>query len=117
MALHFYFAAKGKQMAAEARATEAQLRLLQWLVRIEEAQQTYPGDAVLQYLAGVACVHLQLWGKAHQLLKLALPRLQDVGLETRAWQMLAELAQRRGDEAEAAVAWRSAAQVRLRRKA
>ena len=29
MALHFYFAAKGKQLAAEARATEAQLRLLQ----------------------------------------------------------------------------------------
>jgi len=27
--LHFYFAAKGKQIAAEARATEAQLRLLQ----------------------------------------------------------------------------------------
>ena len=89
----------------------------QWLVRIEQAQQTYPGDAVLQYLAGVACLRLQLWGKAHQLLKLALPRLQDVGLETRAWQMLAELAQRQGDEAQAAAAWRSAAQVRLRRKA
>lgn len=89
----------------------------QWLVRIEEAQQTYPGDAVLQYLAGVACLHLQLWGKAQQLIRLALPRLQDVGLETRAWQMLAELAQRRGDDAEAASAWRSAAQVRLRRKA
>ena len=29
VALHFYFAAKGKQIAAEARATEAQLRLLQ----------------------------------------------------------------------------------------
>lgn len=89
----------------------------QWLVRIEQAQQTYPGDAVLQYLAGVACLHLQLWGKAQQLIRLALPRLQDVGLQTRAWQMLAELAQRRGDEVEAAAAWRSAAQVRLRRKA
>ena len=29
VALHFYFVAKGKQLAAEARATEAQLRLLQ----------------------------------------------------------------------------------------
>ncbi len=89
----------------------------QWLSRIEHAQTTYPGDAVLQYLAGVACLHLQLWGKAHQLLKISLPRLQDVGLETRAWQMLAELAQRQGDEVQAAAAWRSAAQVRLRRKA
>lgn len=89
----------------------------QWLSRIEQAQKNDPGDAVLQYLAGVACLHLQLWGKAHQLIRLALPRLQDVGLETRAWQMLAELAQRQGDEAQAAAAWRSAVQVRLRRKA
>lgn len=89
----------------------------QWLSRIEQAQKNDPGDAVLQYLAGVACLHLQLWGKAHQLIRLALPRLQDVGLETRAWQMLAELAQRQGDEAQAVAAWRSAVQVRLRRKA
>lgn len=89
----------------------------QWLSRIEQAQRADPGDAVLQYLAGVACVHLQLWGKARQLLQLAVARLEDAGLQTRAWQMLAELAQRQGNEAEAAAAWRSAAQVRLRRKA
>jgi HemY protein len=88
----------------------------QWLSRIEQAQMTYPGDAILQYLAGVACLHLQLWGKAHQLIRLALPRLEDAGLQTRAWQVLAELAQRQGNEAEAAAAWRSAAHVRLRRK-
>jgi HemY protein len=88
----------------------------QWLSRIEQAQMTYPGDAILQYLAGIACLHLQLWGKAHQLIRLALPRLEDAGLQTRAWQVLAELAQRQGDEVEAAAAWRSAAQVRLRRK-
>nr|WP_319563977.1 heme biosynthesis HemY N-terminal domain-containing protein [uncultured Rhodoferax sp.] len=87
-----------------------------WLSRIERAQMLYPGDAVLQYLAGVACLHLQLWGKAHQMLTLALPRLQDVGLETRAWQILADLAQRQGEDEQAAAAWRNAAQVRLVRK-
>ena len=89
----------------------------EWLSRIERAQLAHPGDAVLQYLAGVACLHLQLWGKAHQLIRLALPRLQDTGLQARAWQVLAELAQRQGDEAQAAAAWRSASQVTLRRKA
>ena len=88
----------------------------EWLSRIEQAQTLHPGDAVLQYLAGVACLHLQLWGKAHQLIRLALPRLQDAGLQTRAWQVLAELAQRQGDDAAAADAWRNAAQATLRRK-
>ena len=88
----------------------------QWLSRIEQAQKLDPGDAVLQYLAGVACVHLQLWGKAHQLLQQAVVRLDDAGQQTRAWRMLAELAQRQGDATEAAAAWRSAAQARLPRK-
>jgi HemY protein len=88
----------------------------QWLSRIEHMQLAHPGDAVLQYLAGVACLHLQLWGKARQLIRLALPRLQDTGLQTRAWQALAELAQAEGDEAQAAAAWRSAAQSTLRRR-
>jgi hypothetical protein len=38
-------------------------------------------------------------------------------LLTRAWQVLAELAQRQGDDAQAATAWKNAAQVTLRRKA
>lgn len=88
-----------------------------WLSRIEHAQLTLPGDACLQYLAGVACLHLKLWGKAQQLLRQALPRLNDAGLLTRAWQVLAELAQRQGDDAQAAIAWKNAAQVTLRRKA
>lgn len=87
-----------------------------WLSRIEKAQQAAPGDAALQYLAGVACLHLQLWGKAQQLIRQALPRLQDSGLQTRAWQVLAELAQRQGDEVQAMAAWKSAAQASLRRK-
>ena len=87
-----------------------------WLSRIENAQQAAPGDAGLQYLAGVACLHLQLWGKAQQLIRQALPRLEDKGLLTRSWQVLAELAQRQGDEAQAMVAWKNAAQVGSRRK-
>jgi len=87
-----------------------------WLSRIERAQQAAPGDATLQYLAGVACLHLQLWGKAQQLIRQALPRLEDTGLLTRAWQVLAELAQRQGDEPQAMAAWKSAAQVSARRK-
>jgi HemY protein len=65
----------------------------------------------------VACLHLKLWGKAQQLIRQALPLLTDAGLLTRAWQVLAELAQNQGDDVQAAVAWKNAAQVRLRRKA
>jgi HemY protein len=82
-----------------------------WLVRIENAQLANPGDSVLQYLAGITCMRLQLWGKAQQLLKQALPRLQDAGLERNAWQALAKLAEQRGDAAVAAQAWQKAAQI------
>ena len=85
-----------------------------WLVRIEQAQMAQPGDAVLQYLAGVACLHLALWGKAQQLIKQALPRLHDHRLAARACMMLADLAQRQGDTEQAAAAWKQAAQLALR---
>ena len=82
-----------------------------WLNRIEAAQAAHPGDALLQYLAGVACMRLQLWGKAQQLLTQALPRLKGSKLETSAWQSLALLAEQRGDANAAARAWKSAATV------
>ena len=82
-----------------------------WLTRIEQAQMANPGDATLQYLAGITCMRLQLWGKAQQLLKQSLPRLQDAGLERNAWQVLAELAERRGDVAASTQAWQNAAKV------
>ncbi len=85
-----------------------------WLARIEQAQMAQPGDAVLQYLAGVACLHLELWGKAQQLIKQALPRLHDHRLAARACMMLADLAQRQGDTDQAAAAWKQAAQLALR---
>jgi HemY protein len=82
-----------------------------WLTRIEQAQMASPGDAALQYLAGIACMQLQLWGKAQQLLMRSLPRLQDAGLERSAWQALAELAERRNDAVAAAQAWQNAARA------
>ena len=84
---------------------------VEWLSRIESAQLKNPGDAVLQYLAGVTCMRLQLWGKARQLLTQSLTRLQDVGLRREAWRLLAELAQQQGDVEAATQAWRKAAQA------
>ena len=81
-----------------------------WLARIEQAQMQRPGDALLQYLAGTACMRLQLWGKAQQLLTQCLTRLQDAQLRRDAWRQLAEMAQRNGDQEAALRAWRSAAQ-------
>jgi HemY protein len=80
-----------------------------WLTRIERAQMANPGDAALQYLAGVTCMRLQLWGKAQQLLTQALPRLQDASLQRNAWLALADMADHRGDAAASLQAWKNAA--------
>lgn len=82
-----------------------------WLTRIENAQLANPGDAAMQYLAGITCMRLQLWGKAQQLLKQALPRLQNSGLERNAWKALAELAEQRGDVEASMQAWQNAAKA------
>ncbi len=84
---------------------------VEWLTRIESAQLSHPGEPLLQYLAGVSCLHLQLWGKAQHLLKQSLSGLKDSTLRRNAWRHLAELAQRRGDEMAAAEAYKSAAKV------
>jgi HemY protein len=80
----------------------------QWLGRIESAQLANPRDAVLQYLAGVTCMRLQLWGKAQQLLKQSLSMLQDTGLKRDAWRALAEMAEQRQDTKAATEAYREA---------
>jgi HemY protein len=82
-----------------------------WLTRIEQAQLADPADSNLQYLAGMTCMRLQLWGKAQQLLQHALPKLQDAGLARNAWAALAELADQRGDVVAATQAWKNAAKV------
>jgi HemY protein len=82
-----------------------------WLARFEAAQMRNPRDANLQYLAGMACMSRQLWGKAQQLLGQAAMGLQDVALTRKAWNALAVLAEQRGDMESASVAWKRAAQV------
>ena len=84
-----------------------------WLTRIEQAQIAHPGDPILQYLAGIACMRLQLWGKSQQLLKQSRPRLQDPGLQRNAWVALAELAERTGDIAASTQAWQNAARTAI----
>ena len=81
-----------------------------WLARIEAAQLSQPRNANLQYLAGMACLKLQLWGKARQLLTQATQGLQDATLHRNAWRALAALAEQRDDPAAAAQAYKRAAQ-------
>lgn len=81
-----------------------------WLARMEAAANANPREPRLQYLAGMACVQRELWGKAQQLLTRAAPLLQDPQLRTRAWQRLALMAEYRGDMEASAIAWKLAAQ-------
>jgi HemY protein len=96
-----------------ARALEAGLDSVDadWLARIESAQRNNPRDPNLQYLAGMACMKRQLWGKAQQLLTQAGLGLQDTELYRRAWLALAQLAEDRDDAVQAAEAWKRAAQI------
>jgi HemY protein len=80
-----------------------------WLARLELAQQNAPRDASLQYLAGMACMQRQLWGKAQQLLTQAAAGLSEADLRASAWRTLALLAEQRGDDPAAAHAWKQAA--------
>jgi len=80
-----------------------------WLARIETAHKENPRDATLQYLAGVACIKRQLWGKAQQLMSQAALGLRDPALHRNAWRALALLAEERGDAVAAEEAWKSAA--------
>jgi HemY protein len=81
---------------------------VEWLRRIEQAQMANPRDAVLQYLAGIVCMRLALWGKAQQLLRQCLPQLEDTHLRRDAWRALAALAEQRQDTAAATEAYRQA---------
>jgi HemY protein len=94
-------------------ALEASLDSLDaaWLARIEAALQARPQDASLEYLAGMACLKRQLWGKAQQLLSHAVLGLQDSSLKRRAWSALAELAEQRSDSEAARLAYREAAKA------
>jgi HemY protein len=66
-----------------------------WLARIEAAQMSDPRDALLQYLAGVMCARLGLWGKAQHLLRQSVALTADLELKRDAQRALDALAQRR----------------------
>lgn len=80
-----------------------------WLARLETAHRAAPQEPRLQYLAGMACMEQQLWGKGEQLLQGAVQRLDDAALRARAWTALAVVAEQREDSQAAAQAWRQAA--------
>ena len=82
-----------------------------WLARIETAQLGRPRDANLQYLAGMAALSRQLWGKARQWLSLSVLGLQDAGLHRSAWRALALLAEQREDAVAAAEAYKQVALI------
>jgi HemY protein len=81
-----------------------------WLAQIETAQRQLPHDPRLQYLAGMVCLHRQLWGKAQQLLSACAQHVGEEALRRSAWRSLGLLAEQRGDEAAALAAWKKAAQ-------
>lgn len=101
------------QQARLARAFEPELAHLDaaGLARLEHLQRQWPQNAHLQYLAGQACLHRQLWGKAGQLLGQARHGLVDPMLKRRTWRALARLAEERGDSASALEAWKNAARL------
>ena len=84
---------------------------LEWLSRIESAQQSLPRDPCLQFLAGMLCRRHKLWGKAQGLLTQAVKSLDEPVLKRQAWCALAELAEQRQDADAAKIAWKQAAQT------
>lgn len=80
-----------------------------WLARIENALKSAPYNPRLQYLAGMACLQRELWGKAQLLLRQSTAQLKDDPLLHSAWKALAILAERHEALDEAAQAWKQAA--------
>ncbi len=79
-----------------------------WLAKIETAQRQLPHDARLQYLAGMACLRRQLWGKAQQLLSESAAHVGDEQLRRSAYRSLGFLAEQRGDTEAAMKVWKKA---------
>lgn len=83
----------------------------EWLARIEQARLTNPRSLELQYLSGMVCLRHGLWGKAQQMLEQVAPRLSGGELQRQAWRALAELAENKGDTAQALACWKLSAKV------
>ena len=83
----------------------------EWLARIEHARLANPRSLELQYLSGMVCLRHGLWGKAQQMLEQVAPRLSGGELQRQAWRALAELAENKGDTAQALACWKLSAKV------
>jgi HemY protein len=81
----------------------------EWLARVEQSRLANPRSVELQYLSGMVCLRHSLWGKAQQQLEQAAPRLLSSELKRSAWKALAELAEQKGDTAQALACWKLAA--------
>ena len=81
----------------------------EWLARVEQSRLANPRSVELQYLSGMLCLRHSLWGKASQLLEQAAPRLQSTELKRSAWRALAEMAEQKGDQAQALACWKLSA--------
>jgi HemY protein len=98
--------------ALEASLADTQSQdALDWLSRIERAQQALPRDPDLQFLAGMLCWRHKLWGKAQGLLSQSIKSLVEPTLRRQAWCALAESAEQRQDAEAAKNAWKQAAQT------
>jgi HemY protein len=83
----------------------------EWLARVEQARLANPRSLEWQYLSGMVCLRHGLWGKAQQMLEQAAPRLASPDLQRQAWRALAELAEQKGDNAQALACWKLSAKV------
>ena len=68
---------------------------LAWVARIEQAQLAAARDPLLQYLAGVMCMRLSLWGKAQHLLRQCAAISQEPDIQRDAKRALEQIALRR----------------------
>jgi len=79
------------------------------LTQLDQAVRLHPQGVELQYLYGQVCLHHALWGKAQQLLELAVIKLASPALKKRAWIALAKLMEQKGEHQKALDLWRKAA--------
>jgi HemY protein len=94
-----------------AQAMDAMTPNSEWLARVEQARLANPRSMELQYLSGMVCLRHGLWGKAQQMLEQVAPRITDKDLQRQAWRALAELAEQKGDNAQALACWKLSAKV------
>jgi HemY protein len=102
----------GRAQVALALIDAASAAGLDWLPRVEAAQQQHPTEPAVQAAAGAVLFERQLWGKARRPLELAAKDATlDARARRRAWRTLAMLAREEGDEERAASCDRAAAAI------